>query len=283
MDDVHRAARSLESLALEQRRRQGPGHPAAEKLVAYQERRLAPGERDEIQGHLAVCWECTQELLELARLDEAFEEDDPEAAEDENVSALAETEASWQALRARLPASPVQGRVLGAPSRFRRWTTAPWTAPALAAALIACLIGFPLWMSLHRAPVAASPVKVNKPGTAEILRGADDARVLVSLSLGEAAVLSLPVPARPAFPAYRIDILSPRGQLRLAVKPAIVPMAARQGVQRSSEGEEPGRFVSFGLPRKALAPGLYRLRVVGLASGREGETLAEHRIRVVNP
>lgn len=280
-DDAHRAARSLEPLALEQRRRQGLGHPAAEKLVAYQERRLAPAEHDEIQGHLAVCPECTQELLELARLDEAFEEDEPEAAG--YVSTPAETEASWQALRARLPASPVQSRVLGGPSRFRRWTTAPWTAPALAAALIACLIGFPLWMFAHRAPVATLPVHVTQPKTAEVLRGADDSRVLLSMSLGEAAVLSLPVPARPAFPAYRIDILSLRGELRLAVMPALVPMAARRGVQTSSAEIPPGRFVSFGLPPKALAPGVYRLRVVGLASGREGEILAEHRIRVVEP
>lgn len=281
-DDLNRAARSLEPLALEQRR-QGPGHPAAEKLVAYQERRLAPAERDKIQGHLAVCSECTQELFELTRLDEAFEEDDLEAADE--VPDPGETEASWEALRARLAASPLQTKpLLGAPSRFRRWTASPWTAPALAAALLACLIGFPLWILVHHAPVAARPSIVIQPETFEILRGVEESRAPIAVSLGEAAaVLSLPVPARPSFPAYRVEILSLSGQLRLAVTPALVPMALRQGAQKSSVGDEPGRFVSFGLLRGSLAPGLYRLRIVGLASGHNGETLIEHRIRIVKP
>ena len=279
-DDAHRTARGLEPLALEQRRRQGPGHPEAEKLVAYQERRLAPGEYDEIQGHLAVCRECTQELLELARLDEAFEEDEPET--EEVVSASAGTEASWQALRARMAASPARGGLLlGGPSRFRRWSAAPWTVPSLAAALIACLIGFPLWMFVNRPPETPGPVKVTRPAPLEVLRGVDESHESLSLSLGEAAIL--PVPAQPAYTSYRIEVLSLRGQLRLAVEPAVVPMAVRRGMQTSSEGAQPGRFVAFGLPRKVLAPGVYRFRVVGLTTGRQGETLAEHRIRVVNP
>ncbi|MFY9820903.1 MAG: zf-HC2 domain-containing protein [Thermoanaerobaculia bacterium] len=281
-DDLNRGARSLEPLAREMRRRQGPDHPSAETLVAYQEHRLEPGEHDEVQAHLAVCPECTQELLELARLDEAWEAHEPGTAG--GTPTPGETEASWQALQARLNASPSGGaKPVSRRGRLRRWTVSPWMVPALAAALIACLIGFPLSMFIFREAVATSALILIQPSAFEISRGVGDPRQPISVAGDATSVLALPVPGRPSFTAYRIEIRRLRGEdLLLSVTPVLVPMASGPGGSPSSEGDEPGRLVSFGLPHGALARGDYRLRVVGLAGG-HAEILAEHRIRVVTP
>jgi hypothetical protein len=279
-DDLNHGARSLEPLAREMRRRQGPDHPAAETLVAYQEHRLEPSEHDEIQAHLAVCPECTQELLELARLDEAWEAQEPGTAG--GTPTPGETEASWQALRVRLNASPSREAKPVSPGRFRRWMPSRLEL-ALAAGLMGFLIGFPFWVLLHRVPAATSWLPIIQPDAFEITRGPEDSRQPIAVQGDATVVLSLPVPARPSFTAYRIEIRRLRSnELLLSVTPALVPMASHPGVPPSIEEDEPGRLVSFAIPRRALARGDYRLRVIGLAGSR-AEILAEHRIRVVNP
>jgi Putative zinc-finger len=282
----------FERLALEERRRQGSEHPSMELLGAYRQRTLGPTEVEAIQDHLAVCPRCVEALLELRRFQEMMEADEPEIPEESSPSP-ADTEASWQALRARLaprlsdspsipePPAAREGRVVEASSRFRRWTTSPPLFLALAAALLFCLIGFPLWI-FSRPP--ATPLVIVQPGAFEITRGEGDSRRAISVALGDAtAVLSLPLPPRPSFASYRIEIRTLDGEPRLTVTPSLVPSASRPGIATPSPGSPaPRRLVAFALPQGSLSPGEYRLRLVGLDGARE-EALAEHRLRILNP
>lgn|GEM_PF-3234685 len=289
--DANVFGEQLERMALESRRRQGSSHPTAQRLAGYHERTLDAAELDEIQEHLAVCPECTQELLGLAKFEEVVAA--KAAAGAAGVPTATATAASWQTLRARLspqlaigqaPPEPKisEPRTAKTPSRSLWWIPTPRTAVALTAALFVCMIGLQLWIYFHRAQPAKDLILV-QPSAFEVTRGSEDPRHPISLFLGDAtAVLSLPVPARPAFAAYRIEIRTLRGELRLAVTPGLVPMASRTDVSASVEEMEPARLVSFGLPQGSLPAGDYRLRLVGRQGARE-EILAEHRLRIRTP
>lgn len=265
-EDPRDLARQLERLAQEERQRQGAAHPTLEVLGAYRRGELGPEEREALQDHLAVCAECAEELLELGRFQEMMEADEPMLAES---SASAETEASWQALRARLGQrqQPVESPP-PAPIPIRRRIPSSRPFQALAAALLVGLIGLPLWLLLRPEP---APVVLVQPGAFETTRGPGEP---ISVPLSKATVvLSLPLPSRAAFTAYRAEILTLKGEPRLTVTPAPVPVAP------GPAGTEPPRLVAFALPQGSLEDGEYRLRLVGLRGDRE-EVLAEHRLRV---
>lgn len=248
-------------------------HPTLELLEAYRQGTLGPKEAEALQDHLAVCKECVQTLLEMGRFQRTMEGTEPEAPGGIRPTP-AETEASWQALRTRLaPRSAAARPVVEASSRFRRWTPSRRSFVGLAAALLACLIGFPLWMLLNRTSPDA-PLILVQPGAFEITRGELDSRPPISVKLSEAtAVLSLPVPSRSSFTAYRIDIRTLRGESRLTVAPSLLPAPLGS--------PEPPRLVAFALPQGSLPAGDYRLRLVGLRDGRE-EILAEHPLRILS-
>lgn len=248
-------------------------HPTARQLAAYQAGQLSLGKEDEIQEHLADCRECTELLLSFPEFQELMEAEDLEAvARPEELPSPSETQASWQAARARLEASrpaPPPARV----SRFRRLTTSSTTVLALAASLLACLIGFPLWIATHGDPGA--PVAVYPLG-GEVTRGTPDSGQPFTVRLAEApAVLTLPLPPRAAFPSYRIEVWTPSGELRLSAK--VLPVATVPG-----SAERPPRLVALALARGQLAAGDYRLRLVGERDA-HGEVLAEHALRVPAP
>src|SRR5215210_4214578 len=125
-------------------------HPPPERIAAYHERRLSPGEADEVREHLAACPDCTAELLDLADLlDDAEDQgaqDDPDAA--------------WQRQRSRLfPREKV------APLR-RAWTAA--ASLGLAAALLA-IVALAQWRTIARlSQPQANPPLVNLKPEAEL-------------------------------------------------------------------------------------------------------------------
>ncbi len=252
-------------------------HPTLELLEAYRQGTLGPEEAAALQDHLAVCKECVQTLLEMGRFQKMMAAAEPKIPEAGRPSP-AETEASWQALRTRLAPRPGASRpVLEASGRFRRWTPSRRSFFSLAAALLACLIGFPLWMSQRP---TETPVILVQPGAFEITRGGSDSRPPISVTLADAtAVLSLPVPSRAAFTSYRIEILTLRGETLLTVTPSLVPWASRPDA--AAPAPESPRIVVFSLLQGALPGGDYRLRLVGLQGARE-ETLAEHPLRIVS-
>jgi hypothetical protein len=252
-------------------------HPSPERLTAYQARELAPAEAEEIREHLAVCRECTEAVLALPRFYELMESSRlPAPPGSEGIPTQAETEASWRAMRARLGTlTPVPSPTRTPPARergatSRRVMTSPSVTYALAAGLAACLIGFPLWIALHR----GSPLALSVPG-AEVFRSEAGGRLITLSASGETTVLVLPLPDRPPFPSYRIEIRSSGGDLRLSTDATLTAVA------QPSPAQTP-RLLTIAVPPRVLATGDYRLRILGLLDGR-GEVLAEHPLRVSGP
>jgi hypothetical protein len=165
--------------------------------------------------------------------------------------------------------------------RFRRLATSPATSLALAASLLACLVGFPLWIATHDAAELPLPLAVAAPG-AEVTRGETD-RLLTVRAEAETSLLALPLPPNARFPSYRVEIRSPDGRLRLeaALAPAVVAAAPAQGPTSPPPPPPPG-ILTLVLPSHLLAPGEYRLRIVGVRDGR-GEVLSESPLQVLGP
>jgi hypothetical protein len=266
-------AQDLAELVRQERQRQGE-HLTTERLAAYRAGELDGAQAEEIQDHLAVCPECVRTLRELARFQN-------EPAEDDEASA----EASWQALRARLgperlghrgnpetgwPEAPVA-------SRSRRFSTSPRTMIALAAGLVICLVGFPLWMATHRSTLPF--LAVSLPGGGEIVRGEGDSAPIVLREGDATAVLVLPVPRKPVYSKYRIEVRTLGGDLRLTAEASPAPVAS-PSVSSESGNAPPPRLLTVAIAGRQLTPGDYRLRIFGLRD-EHPEALIEHPLRVL--
>ncbi len=255
-------------------------HPTPRRLAAYQAGQLSPGDEDEIQEHLVACRECTAALLSLPQFQELMEAEDLETvARPEELPGPGQTRASWQAVQARLaasraaaPAPPVR--------RFRRLTTSPRAFFALAAGLLVCLIGFPLWIATQRGPRAGAPLAAYPLGDGEVTRGVGSGQPFVVRLAEGPAVLALPLPARASFPAYRIEIRTPGGKLRLFANALPLPVAVGPaGTRAPATSDRPPQVLAIIVGRGQLAAGDYRLRLVGLR-GSHPEVIAEHALRV---
>ena len=148
------------------------------------------------------------------------------------------------------------------------------------AGLLACLIGFPLWIATHGGPSAGAPLVAYPLGGGEVNRGVGGSGHPLVVRLAEGpAVLALPLPARASFPAYRIEVKTPGGELRLSADALPVPVAVGPGAQAPAAGERPPRLLAVTLGRGQLAAGDYRLRIVGLRDS-HAEVIAEHALRI---
>ncbi len=248
-------------------------HPSDHQLAAYHDGLLTPAEEDGIQEHLVGCEECREAILGLAAFTELADTGDLAAvAGPADLPSPGRTEASWRTMRTRLAA----GTSPSPPGRrIRRWTTSPPFVGALAAALAACLIGFPLWIAAHGG--AGSTLVVLPPlGGGEVTRGVEAGPAIVRLGVAP-AILALALPPKASYPAYRFEIRTPRGDLLLTAPAAPIPVAT--GPQPPAAGERPPRLLALALGRSQLPPGDYRLRLVGVR-GSHGETLAEQALRV---
>jgi Putative zinc-finger len=263
-------------------------HLSMERLAAYRAGELAPEEAEAVQDHLAECRECVSALLDLARYGEMMELDEP-LPPGAGVPTSAQTEASWQSLRARLPSAPAVSPAVppaaelpgtlapvaqvipfGRASRASNTAGRPVLVSALAAALALCLVGFPLWIATHR----AAPLGLAVPG-AEVRRGADGPMPPLTVHLGGGmSILAVPLPEREPFPAYRVEIRSLQGALLSMATTA--PAAVASPV---AGGSASAQVVTIVLPAASLPIGEYRLRLVGV-HGEAGEVLAEHALRV---
>ena len=151
------AAESLKAISREGER-QLEEHPSPEELVAYQRRRLDESESDRIQGHLALCRECSALYLDLVEM----VEEPPEADDGEGARA-------WPELERRLKQETVETRsqlATRVPSRATRPAVSgsPRFAYALAAVFFACACGLLLWnLGLRRAVDGLSEPQLNVP------------------------------------------------------------------------------------------------------------------------
>jgi putative zinc finger protein len=238
-------------------------HPEPETLAAYHAGELREPEERRLQNHLVGCPECAALLLDLDGLsDPGF-----------GAGSLspADQEALWRSLQAEirkeeapLPLAPVVP--------LRRRTLSPSWLPALAAALLAVMIGLSVWVaSLQRKVAELSQAQPNpaviqlSPLTTRGRRGvrsevqADDPQRLT-------LILYLPGPSSRAT-QYRLEVFRDGGGKVLEV-PGLVFKEDLDGV-------------TLELSRDEIGPGDYRLRLFG-GSGRgaPGKLVAEYPLHV---
>lgn len=232
-------------------------HPDPERLAAYhsgQAGGLSPEEEARIQDHLALCRECAALLLDLDGLaDPGFgAEADPTAKE-----------AVWRSLREEIAPSaqvvPLRRPVRSSP----RWLQ------ALAASLLVATLGLSLWVaSLRRTVAELSAPQANAP--------------VLDLYSGTARGEGSPAPVLTVPPDVRFFtvILNPAGQRRYERYRVEIVRAGGEEVW-SSQRIEPSPFGSFSLtlPRRAVEPGDYRVRLFG-RSGATEELIDDYAFRV---
>jgi hypothetical protein len=288
-DESQRLRTSIAQLAGAARRRPDFGHPGVEDVAAYCAGELPAAAAEALLEHLSVCRECAQ----LAREVPAFLQP-PAAAEEEKL--VEARSASWEAFRTRLraePASPaappateaaafapggerthdereppLPARPAAPARRFRSRTSS--SLLALAAGLAVGALGLSLWIAAHGPSQKASILFVFPP---EQQRGgkqpAREAPAVQTRLDAAATILVLDLPSHLAAPplpyaAIRVELRGPDGAIRSpAVAEAINP-----------------RQVLAVLARHQLPPGEYRLRVLGLGSGRD-QLIQEYPLRVL--
>ncbi len=172
----------LRDLLRSERHATGP-HPDPEQLVAYHERRLSPGEAEEVRAHLAACPDCTAQLLALAEL---FEMGAPHVEAD------------------RAPLAKV------VPLR-RSWGTA---ALGLAAALFA-IVSLVQWRTIVqlRQPQANPPL-VNLAPVGSTRQGAPVSELRLPAGARRVWVILNPL-AEPDTSAYDVEVIAPDGEVVL--------------------------------------------------------------------
>lgn len=234
----------LRRLTAEKRQEQGPGHPPDEWLTAYHSGTLPARDRKKLQEHLAVCPDCTRELLDLQSFCEEVEEE----------------------ARRVLPPPP--------PSLWERWIE--WfripsisRASMVAAGLFGCVVGVTPGLLLHRQQPPAPPLWIHNVA----VRGETPGETLtIDLPApGSALPLVWQVPEEPRFAAYRVEIQTLGRQTLLSAPTA--PMAVAAPLPA---GESPPRLVAVEIPPERLARGEYRLVLIGLPR----EQLDEKIVRV---
>jgi len=233
-------------------------HPPPEQIVAYQERRISPQEADEVRAHLAVCPDCTAQLLELAALFDP--EDDPGS----EIS-RADLDSAWQ--RQRLfpeaaPVVPLSRRPAAQPSRQA------WMAPALlglAAALLA-VVALVQWQTIARLrQPQVNPPLVNlapvgsvrqEAGPVPELRLPADADARVWVILNPVAELNAS--------SYDMEVVAPDG----------LTVFRLEDLQSS----EAANF-RLEIPASVLQEGEHRILLTGKKAGRR-QALGEFKLRV---
>ena len=272
-DESDSLAGTLRELASEARRRQGPGaHPSPERLTAYHAGELTPAAEEEVQEHIAFCRHCTRLLLDLP----AFLE--PLAGVPGSVDE--EADASWQAIRERLPGPP------GLPARARRrGEAAPARAPAatpfaprwrrtlprLAAAALVVLVVSPLWFLVSRLAAPELPPETLRLAAPEAPRGTG--------APPPAPPTTVHAAARSTVLVVRLARDQPDLRFRVEVRAAGTPGASL--VVPVAEVLGP-RGLMLVLDRHQLAPGRYQLRVLD-AEHPSAEPLGEFPLEVVEP
>jgi hypothetical protein len=235
-------------------------HPSPEQLVAYQERRLAEDEAEDVRAHLAVCADCTAQLLELVDL---LEGDGASAAEE---ISRPELDAAWKRQRERLlPGASVASlaeRRSGKVSPWR-WSRATAASLGLAAALAAVVVA--QWLTIERLErPQANPPLVNLVPANSLQRGSQETSELrFPKGIERAWVILNPAEDLPPS-SYGVVITASDGQAVLRL----------HGLQISEAGN-----LRLEVPRAALQPGEYKI-LLFREQGSLPQTLEEFKLTV---
>jgi Putative zinc-finger len=275
-DESDGVAESLGELASEARRRQGPdAHPTPETLTAYHAGDLTPAAAEDVQEHLAVCPHCARLLLDLPAFLEA------PAADLETLDV--EADASWRAIRVRLPGPPQTAGRRREP--MRAWGAAQgtprqaWPRLAVAATFAGvALIAVPLWIIARQ---LASPELA--PATLEL-----------STPEGQRGTAKPPKPppatvhVQAASTTFLLRLARPQPDLHFRLELLAGGAAGETGAPASRALPAPAvtivdaRTLVLVLARRQLSPGSYRLRVLD-AEQPAAEPLGDFQFQVVEP
>jgi hypothetical protein len=239
------------------------GHPDPDELAAYHAGALPPAEEERVQDHLVLCRDCSEALLDLARLAE------PESDDGEGLPAGL-GDAVWQGIAPQLEKPkvvPFPARAPGDPGRRLQ------LFQALAAALFLTVLGLSLWnASLHRTVDALSRPQPDAPvidlfsGT---VRGDGSPRPVVTVA--------------PDVPRFTV-ILNPMGQRSAAAYRAEVSRARDGAVVASAELRlNAYGSLSLGLARRSLGPGDFKIRLFARTAAGKETLAAEYALRVAGP
>ena len=233
-------------------------HPDPERLAAYhssQAGELSPEEEGRIQDHLALCRECAALLLDLDGLADPDFGAGADLAGKENV---------WQGLKQEM--AP-QAKVV--PLRRPVRPSPPWLQ-ALAASLLIATLGLSLWVaSLRRTVAELSSPEPNAPVLDLYASGTrsegSPAPALTVPSNAKFFTLILNAAGQRRYEGYRVEILGAGG-----------------GEVWSDRRIEPSSFGSFSLtlPRRAVGPGDFRVRLFGQSGETTEEPIEEYAFRV---
>jgi hypothetical protein len=279
---------SLTELASEARKRQGPdAHPGPETLTAYDAGELTAAAAEDVREHLAVCRHCARLLLDL----QAFLAAPGADHESPDAGAEAEADASWQAIRARLPGPPERA------GRRRETRGAPWGAaaprtprrawPRLAVAASfagIALIAAPLWIIVWHLSSPELPPATLELSTPEGHRGTAEPPPLPPASVhAEAASTTLLLRlARPqADLRFRVELLAV-GAGAAAGAPGVTGTPASRALPAPAVKIVDSRTLVLVLARRQLSPGRYQLRVLD-AEQPSPEPLGDFLFQVVEP
>jgi anti-sigma factor RsiW len=133
------------------------------RLGAYQDGELSPGARARVEGHVAGCAGCADELRALERLHAALAVPPPEVPD-------AVWDAFWPQVRSRLAAEPVVrpapgwGWIQEGVWGRRRWAV----GSALAVAALGGLAILAPWQPVTEGPVAPAPAVSQPAGVATV-------------------------------------------------------------------------------------------------------------------
>jgi hypothetical protein len=281
-DEPGGLAGSLRELASEARRRQGPdAHPSPETLTAYDAGELTPAAAEDVREHLAVCRHCARLLLDLQSLLDA-----PVA---DLESPDAEADASWQAIRTRLPGPPERA------GRRHETRGAPWEAAAApgtprrawprlsVAATFAgfVLIAVPLWIVARHLSSPELPPAMLELSTPEGHRGTAEPPPLPPAT----------VHAQAASTTLLLRLARPQPDLRFRVELLTAGAATSAGVAGAPASRAlpapavkivDSRTLVLVLARRQLSPGRYQLRVLD-AEQPSAEPLGDFQFQVVEP
>jgi hypothetical protein len=286
-DESDGLAGSLRELASEARRRQGPdAHPSPETLTAYDAGELTPAAAEDVREHLAVCRHCARLLLDLQSFLDAPVADleSPDAAAD----------ASWQAIRARLPGPPeravrrreTRGAAWGAaaaPGTPRRaW---PWPRLAVAATFAGvALVAVPLWIVARHLSSPELPPAMLELSTPEGHRGTGEPPPLPPVTV-HAQAASTTLLLRLARPQpdlrFRVELLAV-GAAGAARAADAVGVPASRALEAPAVKTVDSRTLVLVLARRQLSPGRYQLRVLD-AEQPSAEPLGDFPFQVVEP
>lgn len=232
-------------------------HPNPEHLAAYHAGELPLEEAERLQDHLAACRECAGLLLDLDRL------------ADPGFGAEAIPEGVKEDLWRRVAADIRKEEPAPVAVPIRR--PVPRWPQALAAALLAAVIGLSLWVvSLRQAVHDLSRPQLNAP--------------VLDLYAGSVrSETKAPIPSVPPDVEVFTVVLNPAGQRRHDQYRVEITREGGETVW-SGEGLEPNSFGSFSLTlsRQLLEPGEYRFRLFGRSGGAE-QRIEDYALRVEGP